>query len=255
MSPAGEIAAREQLPEVQPSVPRRPAAPLTHRRRPPRLVSAASASRRGTSSSTWARVRRKPAVQLVDQCGRPLQPRHQHVDVHLALLEEVDDRIELPAGLGVAQLVHRDGVLGAAVMPAPTRRVIVLLATRVVGASADSLDPAAHRPVGEARDDLLPHAPARRRCAPRTRRRSGSGCSPVRAGVPRRRPPADAARTALAPSWRPTWPVRSGPRRAACARSPPRRTPAAPGPARPSARGPIRQALAVHAQLAGAPRR
>src|ERR1700758_770088 len=46
----------------------------------------------------------QPLVELVDQRRRPLQPGHQDVHVHLTLLEEVDDPIELTARLGVAQL-------------------------------------------------------------------------------------------------------------------------------------------------------
>src|SRR5271157_1214873 len=54
----------------------------------------------------------QPAVELVDQRGRPLQAADEDVDVDVALLEEVHDRIELAAGLGVAQLVHGDWLLG-----------------------------------------------------------------------------------------------------------------------------------------------
>src|SRR5580700_3374131 len=51
----------------------------------------------------------QPLVEFVDERRGPLQARHQDVDVHLTLLEEVDDRIELAARVGVAQLVHGHG--------------------------------------------------------------------------------------------------------------------------------------------------
>src|SRR6516164_3961644 len=51
----------------------------------------------------------QPLVQLVDERRCPLQPRHQDVDVDLTLFEEVHDRIELAARLGVAQLVDGHG--------------------------------------------------------------------------------------------------------------------------------------------------
>src|SRR5580704_7000233 len=51
----------------------------------------------------------QPLVEFVDERRGPLQTRHQDVDVDLTLLEEVDDRIELAARVGVAQLVHGHG--------------------------------------------------------------------------------------------------------------------------------------------------
>ena len=89
MSPAGEVAAREQLAEVEPVGP---AAVVTHR-----SPSSGSALARlvggqrvepGHQLLDLGPGPAQPPVELVDQRGRPLQAGHQHVDVDLALLEE-----------------------------------------------------------------------------------------------------------------------------------------------------------------------
>src|ERR1700733_2585446 len=81
----------------------------------------------------------KAPVEFVDQRGGPLEPGDQHVDVDLPLFEEADDRIELAAGLGVTQRVHRDRlVLGACAHRTPPSSSVPA-SSCVPGTSADAV--------------------------------------------------------------------------------------------------------------------
>ena len=124
--PVCEVAARQELAEVEAVV-----GPGQRARHP--SSSSPCRSRLGRRAAAVAAHRLEARHQLLDLGAGPAQPPvelvNEHawlaraaspdVDVDLALLEEVDDRIELAAGVGVAQLADRHG---AAAWPSRRRR-------------------------------------------------------------------------------------------------------------------------------------
>ena len=175
----GEVAARESCLKYS----RGPSGThLTHRRHLPfRLATRIRAGQRLEPGHQLLHLRpglAQPPVQLVDQGRGPLEPRHQHVDVDLTLFEELDDGIELPTGLGVAQLLHRHGcgcLAGASVAAASaltstlprSSRPLTSTPARRRPARSPLDSPCAHGSVGQPCHDLLPggHVP----CAPHER--------------------------------------------------------------------------------------